>query len=132
MAIKNNELTSFGIEGETQDVDDMNLVKHEQDHRKIATRTGSAQIYITDNLVVVSNGANGLLVNDRGTAVVNPFHIATDPSQTRINTFWVINDEIMTTLPSTVYTPIPMLRYKKPAVVDQISDLAKKISALSE
>jgi hypothetical protein len=70
------------------------------------------------------------MINERGTVVCNPLHIATDPSTTRINSFWVINDEIMTGLPSTIYTPMPLLKYKRPAIADQISDLAKKLAAI--
>jgi len=130
MAVKNNELSGWAAPKEKPDAENVGMVNVELDHRKIATRQGTAQIYIQDNQITVSHGANGLMVNERGTALINPLHIATDPSMTRINTFWVLNDEIMTTLPSTIYTPIPMLRYKRPAFADQVTDLAKRLASL--
>jgi hypothetical protein len=130
MTIKNTELSSFGTQNDKQDPSQAPMVNPDLDERKISTRTGNAQIIIKDNILLLSNRANGIMINERGTVVCNPLHIATDPSTTRINSFWVINDEIMTGLPSTIYTPMPLLKYKRPAIADQISDLAKKLAAI--
>lgn len=87
------------------------------DERKLGARPlgedGNAQLWITKNRIIVSYQERGLVVDQNGVIIAGQTHITATPSALRICGFWVFNDELLTTLPSTTYTPIPVLVYKE-------------------
>jgi hypothetical protein len=83
------------------------------DTRKLSTKKGKAQVFVSDTTVAVSNENNAVIVNDKGVVIAGRTHITKNPSNIRINGFWVFNEELLTTVPSTTYTPIPVLLYKE-------------------
>jgi hypothetical protein len=87
------------------------------DERKLGARPlgedGNAQLWITKNRIIVSYQERGLVVDQNGVIIAGQTHLTATPSALRICGFWVFNDELLTTLPSTTYTPIPVLVYKE-------------------
>lgn len=110
----NTEITSFGLE--IEDTFDPSEVQEGLDHRKISTSNleSIAQVYITDHEVIISSGSNGFACGEGGNIISGPSHFTNYPSDIHIGSFWRFNDELLTTLPSTVYTPIPVLKYEEP------------------
>ena len=73
----------------------------------------SAEIYTTDDAISLTvEGSNGININNTGTCIDGKMHFAQEPSSIQMGGFWNLNDELMTGLPSTIYTPIPVLEYK--------------------
>ena len=54
-------------------------------------------------------------------------HLATNPEDIRINGFWVLNPELLSCLPSTIYTPIPVLKYSDPPFAKNVTAMFKII-----
>lgn len=135
MAISNNELSTYGmgakhstaaseIKRKTTTLDlDIGQVK-------FATQKGEASVLATDSSISITNKSNGIVVNSIGTVVDGLFHIGRQPSDVRISTFWTFNNELLTTLPSTIYTPIPVLVYKEPAAVKHLAAFMSLVSSL--
>ncbi len=110
----NTELTLLGLEDD--DVFNPEEVQENMDHRKISTSNegATAQVYITDKEIIISSGMNGFASGESGNIISGPTHFVNYPSDFHIGGFWRFNDELLTTLPSTVYTPIPVLKYEEP------------------
>ena len=106
------------------------ILNEGQDNRLLKCVGGSAAVLVTQDNVLVSNGANYINVNQRGTTIDGKVHLATEPGKIRINGFWTLNDELLTTLPSTIYTPIPVLNYDTPPAVENIQKMVKFLQGL--
>lgn len=105
------------------------LVMHpERGDRKLSTESGTAQVYVSDNVVAISNDPNAIVVNEKGIIISGRTHITKTPSSVRIGGFWVFNEELLTTVPSTTYTPIPVLLYKEIPYAKQASTLNKLLA----
>lgn len=109
-----------------------NLLNVELDERIIKTRKGSAEIYIKEDTVCISSkGKNGVAVHSNGVLIDGDrIHLATEPHQIRINGFWVLNDELLTTLPSTIYTPISTLVYSEPMAAEEIQNYMRFLNGI--
>lgn len=116
----------------TQQVDELeDFMNESSNERLIRTANGTAEIYLTDDAVcVTSQGSNGMIVNKYGTTLDGKIHLAPDPNNVRISGFWTLNNELLTCIPSTLYTPIPTLVYDEPPAVGVIQSLAKYYSSL--
>jgi hypothetical protein len=114
MSINNFELTFNGQSFTTADlfVKQQNNFNENQDERLIRAKDGKAEALVKkDAMCLTSGGTNGVIINTTGTTIDGRIHLAKGPSEIRINGFWKLNDELLTTLPSTLYTPIPVLVY---------------------
>jgi len=96
------------------EIDDGSKIVVANDERKYSTLKGTAELLIQDKAIYITHVQNGMLICEHGTIIKGPSHLADTPSNVRINGFWVFNDELLTTIPSTTYTPIPVLEYKEP------------------
>lgn len=135
--IKNAELTSFGIDirdgklsfesgyGDKAPDPSKREIKPELDERILASAEGMAQIYITPDAISITNQSNGIHVSQYGTILDGKVHIGREPSDIRIALYWVLNNELLTTLPSTTYTPISVLKYSEPPCIKWVQTLAK-------
>lgn len=101
----------------------------QQKHRKLACEGGVAQVYITPDKVTISNADTGIAVNQNGIILSGKMHLAKDLNQIRINGFWTLNPELLTTLPSTLYTPISVLVYEPPPYATMVANLASVVSS---
>lgn len=102
------------------------------DERIIRTAKGSAEIYLTEDAVcVTSDGHNGMVVNKYGTTIDGKVNLVQDPNNIRISGFWTLNNELLTTLPSTLYTPIPVLVYDEPASIVEVQSLASYLQEMA-
>jgi hypothetical protein len=102
------------------DIDDNSLIRVENDERRFSTLNGQAEVLIQDKAIHMTNSSNGVVVYEHGVVTKGAQHLAETPSGIRINGFWVLNDDLLTTLPSTTYTPIPVLKYKASNYVKMI------------
>ena len=58
-----------------------------------------------------STGSSGIAVTEKfGTGILGPVTFMQTPEEIRMAALWKINDTVLTALPSTIYTPIPMLK----------------------
>lgn len=105
-------------------------IKEELDERLISCLDGNAQIHITPQEMSITNGSNGLVVNNYGSVIDGKVHFGRTPSDVRIGSFWTFNDELLTTLPSTTYTPIPVLKYSEPPYVKWLQKFSQFVSGL--
>ena len=101
------------------------VITPKSDDRKISTENGKAQVYISEDTITMSNESNCVVVNDKGLIISGRTHVTKTPSSIRVAGFWVLNDELLTTLPSTTYTPIPVLLYKEIPYAKTASAIAK-------
>lgn len=133
MMIKNAEL-KFNNKPltSTEQVKELQSIMDEaSDERIIKAKGGTAEIYIKGNaLCLTSGGDKGMIVNESGTTIDGQFHIAKSPDDVRINGFWKFNHELLTTVPSTLYTPIPVLVYDEHPAVKTIQSIVKFLSEL--
>lgn len=94
-------------------------------------------IYIDENKIVLTDPENKnsiSIARGDGIGFQGPLSIQTSPDQIRFSALWKINPLVLTTIPSTVYTPIPWLR-KAPLTVNKelvagIVSIAKLLSAI--
>lgn len=110
--IKNNEVSTFGLQ--SSDIYDNTKIRTMNDERKLCTINGKAQILIQNEQITATCFDKGIMINDYGTVISGPVHLKNPPGDIRINGFWIFNNDLLTTLPSTIYTPIPVLKYKDP------------------
>jgi hypothetical protein len=102
-------------------------------HKKIGVikfdgTAGEAQVLVTDKEIIITNMVNGIAVGEVGSVISGPVHFLNNPSDISFNSFWRFNDELLTTLPSTIYTPIPVLRYRVPPYIKNLQRMAKLIA----
>lgn len=123
--MQDNEWTSWGMGNMDEQV---NKPQTTADHRKLSCKGGSAQLYIAPEVAKLSVLENGILIGKDGIILNGNMHLARDISKIRLNGFWVFNDELLTTLPSSIYTPIPVLKYKEPAFATIVGRLASAMA----
>lgn len=104
---------------------DESIVNVKNDERKISILNGTAEVLVQEKSIHITQVENGIIISDYGTIIKGKTHLADTPSNIRINGFWVFNDDLLTTLPSTIYTPIPVLKYKESPYVKMIQGMIK-------
>jgi hypothetical protein len=77
------------------------------------------------------NKSNGITIDEYATCLDGKVVISKTPSDAIIGGLWAFNDKLLTCLPSTNYTPIPVLKYKEPQNVTLIQYMIKTLSSLS-
>lgn len=107
---------------EDEEADDNSKIRVDNDERRFCTMNGTAEVLMQDDAVHITNANNGIIVYQHGTVIKGGQHMAETPSGIRINGFWVFNDDLLTTLPSTTYTPIPVLKYKASNYIKMIKE----------
>ena len=106
-------------------VDDVNIGL---DNKKFSTLDGTAEMLVSDDNIQITNQGNGYIACSYGNIIKGSTHLTETPSNIRINGFWVLNDELLTTLPSTIYTPIPVLVYKESPYVKMAQGIIKSLN----
>jgi hypothetical protein len=130
MASENNEMTGLGMDSSTSTSSaPEHKLDPEQNHRMIDSG-GDAQLFCTENGIVMMNRSNGINVDDYGTYIDGKINFGRPPSDFRIGGFWVFNDKLLTSLPSTTYTPIQTLIYSEPQGMKYIQRIVAVMSSL--
>lgn len=89
-----------------------------------------------DSTVIYSpEGTSTVSVNrDDGVVIGGPLSILTSPDQWRVAGLWKVNPLIMSSLPSTIYTPVPWMRQSVPrppkALIEGIVGIATLMTGL--
>jgi hypothetical protein len=133
MAITLSEVVMNGKElSSTEQVAELqNFINEAADERIIRTRKGSAEIYLQEEQINITvGGSNGVIINENGSTFDGKVHLAQDPNNIRIGGFWCFNNELLTCLPSTIYTPIPTLVYDEPGAVAEVQAYTSYVSGL--
>lgn len=94
-----------------------------QNFRKISTDSGTAQIWVEDDVITITRGEVGIGINKDCIVFSGRTHMTKNIEQNRVNGFWTWNPELLTCLPSTTYTPIPVLLYTDPPYAKQAGAL---------
>lgn len=98
--------------------------------RKFSTARGPAEMVISDDYVVIaSDESTAIGVGDGSIMMVGRVHLTKAPSDIRVNGFWVFNEELLTSIPSTLFNPVPTLLYKAPPFAKNVSKFAQLMSA---
>jgi hypothetical protein len=129
--VTNNEMSSWGVGGSVDAADVQNSTKRiqpAQDQRKFSLPDGVPQVVVTDKKVSLTYKDNGISVNEQGTILKGKVHIGSDIADVRINGFWTFNTEMLTCLPSTAYSPMPVLKYNTPPFATVVANLATVVA----
>lgn len=126
--IKNNEVSTYGVEdgkNTSADAEDsLKKVQPKQDQRKFSLPEGIPQLLVTADKATLTYKDVGICVNQNGIIIKGKMHLGADMQDIRLNGFWTFNTELLTCLPSTVYTPVPVLKYNTPPFVETVAKLA--------
>jgi hypothetical protein len=105
-----------------------------------ASATARAAIMLSPDVVDISapnkddtNGTVGLsVVGKAGTVIRGPLGLTTTPGEIRIAGMWTMNDMLLSAAPSTILTPIPVLRFSLPmADIQELITTTIAIGALA-
>lgn len=125
--ISNNEISGWGVDSDIFSADAVEQstknVQPGQDHRKISLPEGLAQLLVTDKKITLTYKDHGVAVTEGGTIIKGKMHFAADIKDIRINGFWTFNTELLTCLPSTLFTPMPTLKYNTPPFAETVATL---------
>ena len=112
--IKNNEVSSFAATLPNEE--EKGRVKKSSDDRKLSVRGGKPQLYVSKDFISLTYENRGIVVTDSSVIIGGKGSLvfANKPSEIRVYGYWTFNDTMLTTLPSTIYTPIPVLNFDPP------------------
>ncbi len=102
-----------------------------------ASNTGKAAIMISPDIIDISapdrddsNKTVGIsVVGNSGTVIRGPVGFAGVPSDIRISALWKFNDLLLSCMPSTIMTPIPVLRFSLP--LGGVNDFIQAMAAIT-
>ena len=90
---------------------------------------GKAEVYISKSAVTMATDETTAIALSDGCAIMDArVHMTRTPHDIRIAGFWVLNEEILTGIPSTLANPVPTLVFKYPAYAKKAAKLMKLIS----
>jgi hypothetical protein len=89
---------------------------------------GIVQLFLGKSYANLATNDMGFEVSDGGCTVAGPVDFTASPHQIRIGGFWVLNEELLTTVPSTLFNPVQVLIYKDPPAAKKAGKLAKILS----
>lgn len=69
------------------------------------------------------------VVGGAGTVLRGPVSFTNSPSEIRIAGLWVLNDLLLSATPSTIMTPIPVLRFSPP--LESVASYAKNAAVIA-
>ena len=94
--------------------------------------TAKAGMSISDDTATMQGSKdNYIVMNGDGTYHGGKHSFICAPSDIRIGGMWVFNDQLVSTLPSTIITPLPVLKQSYPlSGVANISSMVAQMSAL--
>lgn len=111
--------------------DNKNVLIHSGDSAEF-----SPGIYLNDTAAVMyapAGTSSILLSDDGGISLMGSLAIQAMPEQVRFAGLWKINPLVITSLPSTLYTPIPWLKQSPPEPSKAISEgIALAISTINQ
>lgn len=90
-------------------------------------------LYMNSDIAILydSSGKNSVMVAETdGIGLAGPLSIQTTPEQWRVAGLWKVNPLIMSSLPSTLYTPVPWMRQSFPKPPQALIDGIVSISSL--
>lgn len=77
-----------------------------------------------DKFVGASDNQTGFISEKgKGNKVAGSTSILSRPNEIRINGIWKMNDMMLSSLPSTIYTPIPVLNSALSDIMEEYADL---------
>lgn len=123
--ISNSELEEIKKENAANEILNRNMYFYKDEGDRYARADkGIAQLVIKNEIASINNGSHGFVTFKGGNAIVGPLHITRTPDDIRLSQFWKFNDELLTCLPSTMYTPLPVLVYDPPDMAKRFSKFA--------
>ena len=102
------------------------------DRGKKINAQGTAELYVDDAKAVITadKGIGVVAHKDHGVAIQGELAIKAKPQEVYIGFLYMFNDMLMTTLPSTIYTPIPTLRQGMNTKIEKVGELADSVSEM--
>lgn len=90
---------------------------------------GEAGIVAAKNAVRINgNKDNYVMADERGVTVNGPVSFVSGSGQVRFGGLWVMNNEIMMSLPSTIATPTPVMTINPP--IAQLTSLMDEATVM--
>jgi hypothetical protein len=103
---------------------DGEIVDYQNRAVRLAADGGAAEVVVKPNNVVIAANQNCAIgVTDNTIVLHGRVSMTNSPDNLIINGFWRLNEELLTTLPSTLMNPIETLIYKYPPYVKKMAKL---------
>lgn len=93
---------------------------------RLAADGGTAEVAVDKNRVIVASDQNtGIGVGDGAVIIKGKVSFDRQPDDIVFSGFWRLNQECLTTIPSTLSNPVQTLIYKYPNYVKKVSKIAQ-------
>ena len=89
---------------------------------------GLIQLFLGKDFAHLASGTMGFEVSSSGCIVAGPTDFTASPHEIRIAGFWILNEELLTTVPSTLFSPVQTLLYSDPPTAKKAGKLAKLLA----
>lgn len=81
--------------------------------------------------VILADSNTGIVLESgKGTTISGPLSLKTDVENIRVNSLWAVNVATLSTLPSTLYTPIPLFTLSDSQMKDMLKETTKVVQEL--
>lgn len=93
---------------------------------KLSSKDGNAEIYLSkDTIVMATDSTTALAINDGCIIIDGRVHFSNSPNHMYVQGFWKFNEELLTTIPSTLFNPVQTLIFQYPPYVKKASKIVK-------
>jgi hypothetical protein len=97
--------------------------------KEVRLGNGLAEVRVSQNRVILAADENtGIGISDGMIIMDGNVHFLRAPDNLIIQGFWRLNEECLTTVPSTLMNPVQTLVFKYPSYVKKASKLMKLLS----
>lgn len=96
---------------------------------KLSSKDGNAEIYLQkDTIVMATDSTTAMAINDGCIILDGRVHFSNSPNHMYVQGFWKFNEELLTTVPSTLFNPVQTLLFNYPPYVKKASKILKVLS----
>ena len=132
MGYYNKALSFFG-EGDGGTVEEKReaerVVNYTTGATRLASKDGNAELYMQkDTIILATDSSTALALNDGCIILDGRVHFSHSPNSMYMQGFWKFNEELLTTVPSTLANPVQTLLFNYPPYVKKIAKLAKVLA----
>lgn len=125
----NKAISMLGAPGRDEDIEVAKergqVVNYDTGATKFAAKDGNAEMYMTKNMAMISADPNTTVAAADGCIVLDGrLHLTASPNKISINGFWKMNEELLTTVPSTLANPVQTLLFQYPPYAKKASNVA--------
>ena len=102
------------------------IVDYSTGATKFSSVDGNAEVYMQkDTIILATDSETAIALNDGCIILDGRVHFSHSPNNIYIQGFWKMNEELLTTIPSTIATPVQTLLFSYPPYCKKIAKIAK-------